>query len=150
MPICPFSPELEAYHDGELPPPRHQAIERHLPQCPVCVSELAELASTSELLASSPRTGLSQIALHRLHRKVDDLMEEGMLRLIRVLSAVAASVLVVGSAWLVRGHQSAVENSAPIAPPWADVAMSSDLETSSGAYSTPAAAWYLADESARP
>jgi len=98
------------------------------------------------LSGSSPR--LSQIGLYRLHNRVDQAMEAGVLRIVRVLSAIAACVLVAGSAWLIRAREDrAVENTMPVAPPWADVVEASD--SPSGAYSTPAAAWYLADDSAR-
>ena len=92
---------------------------------------------------------LSQIGLHRLHRRVDQAMEEGLLRFVRVFNAIAACVLVAGSAWLLMKTRDdrAVENTTPAAPPWVDVADVSD--SPSGAYSTPAAAWYLADDTSR-
>jgi hypothetical protein len=103
----------------------------------------------SRLLASAPAAHLSQIGLHRLHRRMDQAMEEGLLRFMRVLNAVAACVLVAGSAWLLMKmrDERTVEISTPAAPPWVDVAEVSD--SPSGAYSTPAAAWYLADDSGR-
>ncbi len=99
------------------------------------------------MLLSGPSPKLSQIGLYRLHNQVDQAMEEGVLRIVRVLSAIAACVLVAGSAWLVMTRDRTVESVTPVAPPWADVVEASD--SPSGAYSTPAAAWYLADDSAR-
>jgi anti-sigma factor RsiW len=147
MANCPSNIRLEAYYDGELSEPDRSEIERHLPQCPSCVQELAHLQAMSRMLSSVSTPKLSQIGLYRLHNQLDQAMEEGVLRIVRVLSAIAACVLVVGSAWLVMTRDRAVENATPVAPPWADVVEATD--SPSGAYSTPAAAWYLADDSAR-
>jgi anti-sigma factor RsiW len=148
MTACPFSKQLEAYHDGELDPLLRQALERHLSECSECAAELAQLQGMSRMFAALPPVHLSQIGLHRLHVKADQAMDESLLRAVRVLSAVAACVLVAGSAWLFKTRGDARENM-PVAPPWADVAMALDVEPSSGTYSTPAAAWYLADDSGR-
>jgi anti-sigma factor RsiW len=148
MNTCPFSEQLEAFYDGELDQSRRGEIERHLPQCPSCAAEARRLEAMSRLLASWPGPKLSQIGLYRLHSRVDQAMEEGVLRFARLLSAIAACVLVAGSVWLVKARDDrTVEIATPVAPPWADVVVASDSPT--GAYSTPAAAWYLADDSAR-
>lgn len=148
MVTCPFNNHLEAFYDGEVDDSRRSEIEFHVRQCPSCSEELARLQAMSRMISSAPSPKLSQIGLYRLHNQVDQAMEEGVLRIVRVLSAIAACVLVAGSAWLMRTRESrAVESSMPVAPPWADVVEASD--SPSGAYSTPAAAWYLADDSAR-
>ncbi|MGD0464125.1 MAG: zf-HC2 domain-containing protein [Tepidisphaeraceae bacterium] len=148
MATCPFSEYLEAFYDGELDDSRRSEIVSHLPQCGSCAAELRCLQAMSRMLLSGSSPKLSQIGLYRLHERVDQAMEDGVLRIVRVLSAIAACVLVAGSAWLMRTREDrAVENATPVAPPWADVVEASD--SPSGAYSTPAAAWYLADDSAR-
>jgi len=148
MVTCPFNNHLEAFYDGEVDDSRRSEIEFHVRQCPSCSEELARLQAMSRMISSAPSPKLSQIGLYRLHNQVDQAMEEGVLRIVRVLSAIAACLLVAGSAWLMRTRESrAVESSMPVAPPWADVVEASD--SPSGAYSTPAAAWYLADDSAR-
>jgi anti-sigma factor RsiW len=147
MATCPFNNHLEAFYDGELDEARRSEIERHIRECPSCTEELARLQAMSRMLLSGPSPKLSQIGLYRLHNQVDQAMEEGVLRIVRVLSAIAACVLVAGSAWLVMTRDRTVESVTPVAPPWADVVEASD--SPSGAYSTPAAAWYLADDSAR-
>jgi anti-sigma factor RsiW len=145
---CPFNDHLEAFFDGELDDARRSEIELHVRQCPSCTEELARLQTMSRMISSAPAPRLSQIGLYRLHNQLDQAMEEGVLRIVRVLSAIAACVLVAGSVWLMKTRESrAVENAMPVAPPWADVVEASD--SPSGAYSTPAAAWYLADDSAR-
>ena len=148
MASCPLNNHLQAYFDGELDESRRSELELHLRECPSCTEELARFQAMSRMIASVPSPRLSQIGLYRLHNQIDQAMEEGVLRIVRVLSAIAACVLVAGSAWLMRTRESrAVESSMPVAPPWADVVEASD--SPSGAYSTPAAAWYLADDSAR-
>ncbi|HEX4053977.1 MAG TPA: zf-HC2 domain-containing protein [Tepidisphaeraceae bacterium] len=145
---CPFNQHLEAFYDGELDEARRSEIERHLPNCPSCAAELGRLQAMSGMLASASAVKLSQIGLYRLHNRVDQAMEEGLLRIVRVLSAVAACVLVAGSVWLMKTREDrTVEMAMPVAPPWADVVEASD--SPAGAYSTPAAAWYLAQDSAR-
>jgi anti-sigma factor RsiW len=132
MASCPTSQQLSAFLDGEVEETRRAEIEEHLRDCPACAAELDRLQAVSRLLNSglSNSAGaarLSQIGLHRLHRRMDQAMEEGFLRFVRVLNAIAACVLVAGSAWLLMKTRDsrAVENA------------------------TPAAAWYLADDSGR-
>jgi len=43
-------PELQAFHDGELPPAASSAVAAHLRGCPACRAELAELRSLDSLL----------------------------------------------------------------------------------------------------
>ena len=149
MASCPFNEQMSAFHDGEVDDARRAEIQAHLHDCPSCAAELDRLEVVSRLLTAAPAARLSQIGLHRLHRRMDQAMEEGLLRFVRVFNAVAACVLVAGSAWLLMKTRDdrAVENTTPVAPPWVDVAEVSD--SPSGAYSTPAAAWYLADDTSR-
>lgn len=145
MAVCPFNEQISAFHDNEVDEALAARIGEHLRDCPSCAAELERLEAMSRLVMSAPAPRLSQIGLHRLHRRMDQAMEEGLLRFVRVFNAIAACVLVAGSAWLLMKTRDdrAVENATPAAPPWVDVAEVSD--TPSGAYSTPAAAWYLAD-----
>ena len=152
MAECPNNLRLSAYYDGELDESGRAEVERHLRVCPACEGELSRLGEMSRLLTSQRAPLLLPIGVHRLHKRVDDAMEEGVLRIMRVFNAIAACVLIAGSAWLMvkpRGQDQTVERAVatPAAPPWVDVAQVSDTPT--GAYSTPAAAWYLADDSSR-
>lgn len=45
---------LGAYHDGELSDERRAWVEAHLPTCPDCQQELAELRALSDLLQIEP------------------------------------------------------------------------------------------------
>ncbi len=44
--------DLEAYHDGELPPAEQARIEAHLGGCRACAGRLAELRALDRLLAA--------------------------------------------------------------------------------------------------
>lgn len=137
---CPFNIQIEAFHDSELDSVQRATMAEHLRVCEECSRQLAQLQALSGLFAAESRQTLSQIAWHRLHRRVDQAMERGLLRLEWAISAVAAGVLLVGSVWLTRA------NSAPQAPPpWVSVAMSPDPVVRSA--DTPVAEWYLADAS---
>jgi anti-sigma factor RsiW len=149
---CEFSQQLEAYHDGELPVDAHAAMQAHLLSCPACSQQLAELAAMSNLFATAPVPRLSQISQHRLHHKLTDEMDRGLVRLAWSLSAVAAGIMVVGSAWLMQlGNVPAAGPVATVqaAPPWADVHATAEAETVSREAATPVAQWYLADASSR-
>jgi len=151
MASCPTSQQLSAYHDGELDEALRLEIQRHLPTCAACNAELARLGALSALVAEAPGAKLSQIGLHRLHRRVEQAMEEGLMRFVRVLNTVAACVLIAGSAFLVmRSRQDrTVENTTPAAPPWVGVDVAEASDSSTGASTTPAAMWYLTDDSSR-
>lgn len=56
---CPDHERLSAFYDGELPPAERDAIAEHVEGCHACASGLADLATTSALLAGedAPRPG---------------------------------------------------------------------------------------------
>jgi anti-sigma factor RsiW len=152
MSDCSFTQQIDAYHDGELDAARRADVERHLAQCADCAAALERLRSMSRWFADAPAPRLSQISLQRLHRRVDAVMDEGLLWTARILSGIAAAVLIVGSIWLV--HVSTVPRSAVVqvssTPPWAGIpASASDAELTSLSASTPAAQWYLTENSSR-
>lgn len=155
-----MSDRVSAYHDGEMNATDAAAMERHLAECPACAAELTELAGMSRLFAENQPPRLSQIALHRLHNKADDLARADVIRVARVLQAIAASVLVAASIWLMQSSPAVsplASNSSPSpvaqdqsqVPPWLDVAVTATAQTTQLDTTTPAAAWYLADLSSR-
>jgi anti-sigma factor RsiW len=113
---CTYRPRLDAYHDGQLDPAARADIERHLESCPPCVLALAELRGISRWFAAEAALGsaspsaspstprLSRIALYRLHANLDLLIDRGLIQLARVLTGLVASVLVLGSLWLMRAR----------------------------------------------
>ena len=101
---CNEHQKLEAYHDRQLDAVSRAEIEQHLAACGNCSADLAELQNVSRLFADYPVARLSQISLYRLHSNLDLLTDRGLLRLARVMTGLAASVLLLGSLWLMRPH----------------------------------------------
>src|SRR5687768_14319806 len=97
---------LDAYVDGELSPAEAERVGHHVAGCPACAAELDALRAVTRLMASVRTSCIgepSQIALARLRRHVDGLIESAdnsLLWIARVFSGVAASVL-IGGLWLV-------------------------------------------------
>jgi anti-sigma factor ChrR (cupin superfamily) len=152
--MCPSHEQLSAFHDGQVDEETRYQIELHVALCGDCRKELAAMKSMSAMFAAAEFPRLSQISLHRLHRRVDAARDQGLIRAALAVCAMAACVLIVSSIWLVRATHSQVAQTTPTTnlpvpatasvtpPPWADVvASSSDLEPLN--VSTPVAAWYL-------
>jgi anti-sigma factor RsiW len=144
--MCPTGEELNAFYDGRLVGERRELIERHVAGCEPCGLAVARLSALSRLLATAVRPQLSQIARHRLHNKVDLAMERGLIRFGWSVSGIAASILLVSSAWLM--HAGTARQTTEAAPPWLGVAVSSEADAVVQNARTPAAAYYLADVSA--
>ncbi|HSV15479.1 MAG TPA: zf-HC2 domain-containing protein [Tepidisphaeraceae bacterium] len=149
MNTCALNTKLDAYHDGELAGAELASFERHLAECGECSRQLAQLRAMSDLFAAAPQVKLSQIAMHRLHQRIDvGGADQGLLRLGWTMSAIAASLLLVGSVWLTRMSNPTTTPEA--APPWVGVPVVAQADP---AYreiaATPAAQWYLADASTR-
>jgi anti-sigma factor RsiW len=148
---CECSEKIGPYHDGELDSTSMREVEEHLRNCPACAAELADLRAMSQWLAAAPIPRLSQMSVHRLHNKTNAAMDEGLLRFARILSGIAACVLVASSAALL--HRGTQVTPQPVVtaqasvelPPWVETAVSTDTDSSAMASSSPAAAWYLTD-----
>lgn len=141
---CPHRHRLNAYHDAELDDAESRALERHLATCTACTAELEEIRDLSRLFAGLAESEISQAAMTRAHASADHASEQaestaqGRRLLVRVagaLTAVAASVLVVASAWLVVppatptpiGHLAVGPRPAPApAAEWERIAMTLD------------------------
>jgi anti-sigma factor RsiW len=162
MAACPTIQELEAFFDGELSAARSAEIRAHLLSCSSCSAELAGLEAAAQLFRDAPMPRLSQISLHRLHAKLETVMqgeqenELGILRIARTLSAIAACIVVAGSLWLshVRSahHPNQTVATVQTPPPWTDVAVNTDTDApavSSQDGGTVIAEYYLADASQR-
>jgi anti-sigma factor RsiW len=145
---CPTNSEWSAYHDGELDEARRRELEAHLALCAACMAQLNELQMLSGMFAAAPVPVLSPIGVHRLHESVEGAMDQGLLRLARGLSAIAACVLMVGSFWLTRMRQEPTNTATAtaVAAPWVPIAMNQD-EASVQSVASPVGQWYLADAS---
>lgn len=105
---CPWRDQVERYHDGELDASAADAMRAHLTGCAGCAEELRELQRVSRLFremhggAAGEGDRVPRALLVRLHRAVDNCEADrgGMLRMAGLLSGLAASLLVIGSAWL--------------------------------------------------
>jgi anti-sigma factor RsiW len=135
MSHCEFESKLEAWHDGELEPREALLMTEHLKGCPRCAAALASIRQISALFAAMRRQEKPDAAeTVRLHEAVDREMDSrsplqqvdpAFWRAAAVLSGLAASVLIVASAWLwdlPRGH---VQQGPMLAssPPWEEVAV---------------------------
>ena len=117
---CRQAERLGAYHDGELPATARAGVERHIGQCPECAAELRRLRKLSQLLVTaSARPKLSPAALARLHDGIDTIPLADLRRLAEVCGAIAASILLVCTIWLVTARSGA----AAAIPVWETVAV---------------------------
>lgn len=128
MSDCPYKFRLDALHDGELDPQERIEIESHVHNCPACGVALAEIRRMAALFEPLKAERLSGEELARVHTAVDEPAEgPGVLRIASVLTGLAASVLIIGTAWLRQMPNGSPNHSivrAPtVAPAWERVAM---------------------------
>src|SRR5438067_275279 len=133
---CPDEQVLGAYLDGELDPPRRAQVESHVRECEICARQLELMAEASRSLREYPFQDITPDERIRLHQAIDAAMDRPILRIGGTLGLIAASILVVGLAWL-HAIPAATprENSAAVAgaynptpsttapEPWENVAM---------------------------
>ncbi|HEX8520797.1 MAG TPA: zf-HC2 domain-containing protein [Tepidisphaeraceae bacterium] len=91
---------LNAYVDGELDAQAKERVERHLFDCASCAREVAMLRAVSEMVRNGIEDELSPDELSRLHHAIDDDADRPIFRLGGVLGTIAASVLIIGAAWM--------------------------------------------------
>jgi anti-sigma factor RsiW len=100
MTECNYRSRLSAYHDGELAPQPARELERHIESCPACMAELAELRNISGLFAVFSEERMSRAALAGAHDAVEGDAQPSLLRIAGLLAGLAASAMVIGTAWL--------------------------------------------------
>jgi anti-sigma factor RsiW len=105
MSDCPDQSRIEAYHDRELSGAEAAALEAHLRECSDCAAEMARLRELSGVLATGRPEEILPIELARIHRAVERSDDRSLLRFSAAISAVAASVLIISSVWLLDGPQ---------------------------------------------
>ncbi len=116
MGVCEYSSQLGPYLDGELNAGQCTVLETHLRDCGDCDAELNELRGLSRLFAVAAGPFLSAGALAQFHHRVSELEDDQeqaertayrVLRITRILTGIAACLLVAGSLWLVRSREQA-------------------------------------------
>ena len=93
------SRQVNAYHDGELPPEEARRFEAHLAECPICAEELRQLRSLSRLLKGAPAPDAPAKVIRRLHGTVATGREAAIVLLAERLIAAAAAILILCMVW---------------------------------------------------
>jgi hypothetical protein len=105
MQDCSFQSQLSAFHDGEMDSATAERLTSHLTGCAHCTQELASFQAVSTLFASLPDSRMYPLELARLHQNLDNNVSSerstaDFLRTAGMLSALAASILVISSVWI--------------------------------------------------
>jgi len=114
---CDQSNLLSPYLDGELSASNAAAIRDHLASCADCAAEAEALRAVGRLMGMARRSNMgepSEQVMDRLRLHVQGLIETsdyGLLRIARLFTGLAASVLIAGL-WLLNHHQPVT----PVAP----------------------------------
>jgi hypothetical protein len=109
MADCSFHPQINAYHDGELDGATARLVSEHLSTCAACREELAVVEGISRLFVAKTHSQMLPLELARLHQRLDGAADRGVgkrpaemdfLRTAGMLSALAASIMVISGVWL--------------------------------------------------
>jgi anti-sigma factor RsiW len=143
--MCPSDQQLQAYFDQELRSEAFVEVDAHVKSCSLCQEQLRLLQVMSAMFAGV-EPHLSQMSRARLHKRLGEVMDRGLVRLAWSLSGIAAAVLVGGMMWMQTGSAPVQQAALPqAAPPWVDaMAASHPFTRDTG---SPAAEFYLADAS---
>jgi anti-sigma factor RsiW len=91
---------LSLYHDGELAAADRARVESHLRECPACARQLELMRDASRLLRDYPFQDITERERADLHEYIDEAADRPIWRIGGTLGIVAASILVIGLAWL--------------------------------------------------
>ena len=111
MAACDEQPLLSAFHDGELDEASAHRVEAHLARCAACAAELSAMRDLSLKLHAYPLVDINPAEMGRLHDAVARASAEAqdeaggdadrtVWRIGGTLGLVAASMLIIGLAWL--------------------------------------------------
>jgi anti-sigma factor RsiW len=121
---------LGAYFDGELDAAGRATVEAHLRDCPACARQIELLAGAAKVLRDYPFHDITALERARLHQAVENVaVDRPIWRIGGAMGLIAASILIVGLAWLraIPATMSAAPNagSVAVAPaqPWERVAI---------------------------
>ena len=153
--------KVEANHDGELDARERRSVGEHLAGCAACAEHLSWLREASRAVSREAGVPLSADHARRLHAALDAIEgDEGayplsLSRTAGVLTALAASVLIVSCVWIRELAPTGAPGHVPAslavaeAPAWERVAVTlraDPLPAHPGGEATPGEA-YLADAS---
>lgn len=129
METCPYSPQISAYHDGQLADEVRLQVEQHLNSaCPACALELQQWRRLSSLIFASAAPALPEGVRKNLYKLAPAVREASFIRLAEWTTALAASVLIAVSAWMMIGRQpSGAQPSEPAR--WTTYAFGDSLAT---------------------
>ena len=101
MTVCDEQLLLSAYLDGELDAARADRVAQHVRGCTACAAELEMLRDASRQLREYPFEDITASELADLHRAVEEVGgEQRIWRIGGTIGLVAASVMIIGMAWL--------------------------------------------------
>ncbi|MDB5303111.1 MAG: hypothetical protein JWM97_660 [Phycisphaerales bacterium] len=136
--LCDFQSRLSAFYDGELDLRTAREMSLHLAECETCRAELKAMREVSGVLSGMKPRELTPLGLARLHRSADELAEKSdALPLAKVLMALAASVMVIGAAWMVQSPGQKLNTPTPVVvvptDNWERVATGGQIDLPKGA-----------------
>lgn len=129
METCSYSLQLSAYHDGELPSQQRDALERHVADCAACAAELEQYRRLSALLAAAPLPRLGDESRQELYALAPQVEEAGYLRIAKWTTAMAASVMLAASVW-VMSHQPGTQAFSNVPSAWEQDAINPPTDAS--------------------
>ena len=144
MTECSFQLLIDAFHDRESDRDTTAKVERHFAECTVCAAYLASLRDLSARISIAAGShGMNQTETARLHQAVtnaghDESVSLPLFRTMGLLTALAASVLVVCGVWLLDtkspDFNAALSGNASmaLAPEWERVATTGYADPSPG------------------
>jgi len=104
MTPCDFEILIGPYHDQELEEDRAAEMAKHIVHCRSCAGQLAEVRRLSGVINRIPLDPISGMERARMYQLVDQLprraAESALIRMAGSLAALAASVLLITSIWL--------------------------------------------------
>ena len=129
MDTCSYGCQLSAYHDGELPSEQRERVERHLAGCAACAADLEQYRRLSTLLAAAPRPHLTSEKKQDLYALSPQVEEAGYLRIAKWTTAMAASVMLAASVW-VMSHQQQTQPFSNVPSAWEQDAINPPTDAS--------------------
>jgi len=132
---CNFHPRLDAFFDGEMNATEHAAFRQHLQACAECPAGLVEMERISHVFSEMRDDAAEKVEAGetaRLHQAVDREMnrlafqvDRSFWRTAGLVAGLAASVLIVASAWLTEtpAPHTAIVSPGNVQPDWETVAV---------------------------